>query len=213
MHTIRDRIAELVNDVATEELGTNEEPQVEEIIVDENEEIVEDLEEEAVVNEWKQKADELEQHLEHLAWKDFANQADLKVAHKEHKVPGSLLGVIKNVLGFFTEVDANDIREIEGDIHLQGYDTLETLNDVLTHCDFDMLSPATKQLLKTQLGINVRTLKKKMKEDPQAVRKALLNYFFMDESSYAKFVKEQMLVRNFIHRRSNDYTYYSTKAF
>jgi hypothetical protein len=72
---------------------------------------------------------------------------------------------------------------------------LDTLIDLLTNCDFDMLSPATKELLKDQLGINVRTLKESIKKNPEAVKEALLKYFFMDDASYAKFIKKQNIIK------------------
>ncbi|MBA3602786.1 MAG: hypothetical protein H0W50_03925 [Parachlamydiaceae bacterium] len=207
----RDRIAAFINSFATAKLDTAVEPQVVDISaidiveeknvdakksIEQKQEIVEDqLKEVAKVNQWKQRANELAKQLEVLAWKDFADQADLRIGAA--KEAGTVLGFPS----FLDSLDPSEIHDevqlkaLKQDIRLKSFDTLETFNEMLSNCDFDMLSPATKELLKEQLGINVKALHESIQKDPEAVKKALLGFFFLDDSSYAKFIKEQVLVQ------------------
>lgn len=75
----------------------------------------------------------------------------------------------------------------------EAFDTLETLNYLLTNCDLEMLSPETKQLLEHQLGIPVNALESEIKKNPSAVREMVRDFFNMSDDAFVKFVGQQRI--------------------
>ena len=73
----------------------------------------------------------------------------------------------------------------------EAFDTLETLNHLLTHCDFEMLSQETKQLLEKNLGIPVKALETEIKKNPSAVKEMVREFFNLNEEAFVKFVGQQ----------------------
>lgn len=73
------------------------------------------------------------------------------------------------------------------------FDTLETLQQLLTHCDLEQLSTETKTLLEKYLGINVASLQNDIQKDPLSVKQMLRSFFNMYSDAFAKFVGQQNL--------------------
>lgn len=69
------------------------------------------------------------------------------------------------------------------------FDTLKTLKSVLEECDVSLFNPETKNFLETQLGMNLGELQKKMKKHPEAIEKALKDFFVMNESQLTSFMQ------------------------
>lgn len=116
---------------------------------------------------WKDRATALENELEELTWRDFAKKADLKVASKS---PADL-----------------------GKAHYLSFDTLEVLNEAINQADFDLLSPNTKELIETQIGIDIQALRVEIQKDPSTFKRLLRTFFNLDDVAFAKFVGEQRL--------------------
>lgn len=126
------------------------------------------------INEWENEVIKLTEEIEELNWQDFAEQAQMKAAAQKGD-PASLMNEQSDVLNSF--------------------DTLETVVNLLTTCDFDMLSTETKDLLENQLGLNIYSLQKKIEKNPSEVKKLLLKFFNLKNSAFVKFIKKQAILK------------------
>ena len=75
------------------------------------------------------------------------------------------------------------------------FDTLDTLNQLLSNCDFDLLSDETKEMLEKQLGIDIPALEYERKKDGTAVKTMVRNFFNMYDDAFVQFVGQQNFLR------------------
>jgi hypothetical protein len=90
------------------------------------------------------------------------------------------------------EADLVDIKQTAEGVQ---FDTLETLNHLLTTCNLELLSQETKELLKIQLGINIETLQNEINNDPLTVKRLIRNFFNLDEGGFGVFIAKQKILR------------------
>ena len=71
------------------------------------------------------------------------------------------------------------------------FDTLRAFQEALNACDLNLLSEETKNLLKIQLGLDLKALQEKMQNDPNAIRETLQEFFVLDAENLVEFITRQ----------------------
>ncbi|WP_068469114.1 hypothetical protein [Candidatus Protochlamydia phocaeensis] len=71
------------------------------------------------------------------------------------------------------------------------FDSLQAFNEALQQADFSLLSPETKTLLESQLGLDIEALQEAISKDPEAVKKALHKFFTLGDSAFISFLEYQ----------------------
>lgn len=89
---------------------------------------------------------------------------------------------------------------MQADLKEQTFDTLSALNEALKHSDLSLLSLETKELLVSQLGIDIDSLQTEIDKDPSAVtvKNLLQNFFNLKGSHYIKFIEQQVYLQRLI---------------
>lgn len=122
----------------------------------------------------------------------------LKKSQKQSEIWKAKADALEIELQEITWKDFADQAKLKVAAKETEFDTLETLNHLLTSCDFDLLSEDTKYLLENQLGINIHELQAKINEnpnDPAIVKKLVRDFFNMHDDAFAVFTTKQQLVR------------------
>lgn len=73
----------------------------------------------------------------------------------------------------------------------QAFDTLQAFKLAFEKCDLSLLDGDTKKFLETHLGMDLEALEEEIKNDPEAIRKALQNFFILNETNLDAFIKQQ----------------------
>jgi hypothetical protein len=115
------------------------------------------------VEAWSQHAKQLDDKLNQAKWQDFARQAHLQLSQA-------------------TETNAHSAAH---------FDTLRAFQEAFQSCDLQMLSAETKALLEVELGLDLEALKSQLKQDPEAIKKALQKFFNLDDGGLLSFIDYQ----------------------
>lgn len=112
---------------------------------------------------WSKHAKQLEEKLNQAKWQDFAHQAHLQLSQA-------------------TEPNAHSAAH---------FDTLRAFHEAFQSCDLQLLSPETKALLEVELGLDLEALQSQVKQDPEAIKKALQKFFNLDDGGLLSFIDYQ----------------------
>lgn len=161
----------------------------------------------AKIDKWNGKLQLYQKELEHAQWNDFASYAirererDAEGKRIAPSVPLSSAGDLKDFalrvahlktaapsqpLPSFGTLEALKTSELD-----LNKGTLQAFNTAFQITDLDLISPETKALLETFLGLDMKELQKESKENSNAIKNALRKFFVIDNAAYVKFIQKQ----------------------
>jgi hypothetical protein len=178
----------------------------EELAIEAHEQAIEDRNKSLEkIDKWNAKLKHYQKELEYARWNDFAAFAIRERERDEEGkriAPSIPLNNAEDLKDFalraaklktaapskplpaFGKPEAFESLELN-----QG--TLQAFNTAFRITDLDLISPETKTLLETFLGLDMKALQKDSRENSSAIKNALQKFFVINNDEYLTFIRKQ----------------------